>query len=188
MGPTKRDQIINEFGALLFDPAEFRGEEYVYPRVQLAKGHTLGQAFANRYPVRQGKYEAEAIDLVRPDGTKATVLVKGSIKRIDITGPTIHPAISWTRDNEGTRKFNLERTKIQNDDESVTYIDSVVGVLCLAYLQPEIREDWPKRQGYRGAPYEQRMGVAQVPVLVLQPDMKTQLLSSELVEIAEAVS
>jgi hypothetical protein len=187
MGPTKREQIVNEFGALLLDPAEIDGEDYVYPRVELAKGYSLEQAYANRYPVQQGKYEAEVMDLVRPDGTKSVVMVRGSVRELDMPGPTMYPAISWTRNSDGNRTFNIERARSTVDDKPTTYVDGVLGVLAVAYLQPKSRQDWETTQGYRGSSYDQNIGVAQVPVLVLQPDRKEELFNGDFVEAVESV-
>ncbi len=68
------------------------------------------------------------------------------------------------------------------DGPELAHVDGLLGVLALAYLQPDARADWPKRQkiGKR----VQEMEAAQVPVLALMK--KQSLLGSALVEAAEA--
>ncbi len=163
-----------------YDWATLGDEKLAYPRKKLAKGATLADAITKPYIRSVGIYDIEAIDLPLHDGTTLVLETNGRPQRVR-QGTTIQPLLSWERRDE-ERDFQFERTStpIEGGPE-LAHTDGLLGVLALAYLQPDARAGWPKRQhiGKR----VQEMEAAQVPVLALMK--KSSLLGSRLVQIVE---
>jgi hypothetical protein len=101
----------------------------------------------------------------------------------------LQPVVSWqtTEQEDGTMKRLLlidshDPTKLRDLNKHI-YASVLTGLLCVAYLSPDIRSAWPKAVGLAGQERIQQMGAAQVPVLALM--RRKQLLNSPLVQAIE---
>lgn len=122
------------------------------------------------------------------------------IKPLENTNYII-PAVSWTRDKNGNRSWDLEGT---NDDfyrscaeqfarenihapEGLEFdierIDPIAGLMTTLYVNPEIKKLWEMHQGFVPGGFQQGMGAPQAPVRALLG--KEEIITSDLLPQTE---
>lgn len=121
-------------------------------------------------PYRQfmsGKDVQVPFELVYEDG-------KIVYKRDDSVGNVFMiPAIHWTNGDTRLLKTDDDESKdmMQKIASKVPefkqqpHIDSLLGLLSVAYFSPEIRQKWQEKAGLPSGRYEQFMGPGQMPVM-----------------------
>lgn len=151
-------------------------DKFLYPKVDLKEG-----ALDTHNPtvIQRGIYKATQVELRLADGKRRHAIVPETIHTVE-EPPKVSPLLSWERDEDGNRKFIIEREK--EHKESLHFKDGTLGVLLAAYFAPEVRENWPRRMKIRNR--SQGMGAAQVPVLALM--RKAELLQTDFTQAVEA--
>lgn len=154
-------------------------------------------------PIGEGKVLIQAGNFLKAE----TVLKKDEYGRLlgwrfipesVQTTNCVIPAIRWEKDSTGKRRFNFDSldesflahsmSLMGEVPEGLTFdaqrFNTLVGLLAVAYLVPELRKRWPKDQSLVKEGRTNFMGPAQVPVLALQ--RSGQILRSEFFDRAEA--
>lgn len=90
------------------------------------------------------------------------------------------PVVHWIKNNAGSRVLLADELNTPTVQFS---LDTLLGILTVAYFSPEIRKEWPQRVGLPGSYKQQEMGPAQIPVLALI--RKNELEHSEFLEKLE---
>jgi len=146
-------------------------------------GQSLSELLESAHEVTSGDISAKLVPVLDRKGRTTWSYLPGSITP-HIPPTLIEPEIAWTTRPDGTRELQLGHDQL--DEEGYHYRDRMLGFLTVGYLQPSIRKKWKStwpnpNQNRR----PQGMGVAQIPVFVLMPGIKKQLLNSSLLDVAE---
>jgi len=167
-------------------------EAMFIPRNLGASAEDLAEAYGRRL-TRQLPKTGQDVDVatVRTrDGQRSVVFAH--TLRDGVEEVSIQPVLTWQTKHgaDGPERELIvdahDPKEFMNPKRHV-YESVIGGLLCTAYLSPEIRNNsklWPNSMRFPGGKRDQGLGAAQVPVLALM--RRNQLLSSELIENLEA--
>ena len=98
----------------------------------------------------------------------------------------VAPAVSWETTAEGKRRWLLDAIDTSGfEDASDLHYDSLVGLVMLAYLQPNLTKTWPAWRPLIKGGKSNYIGPASVPMMALLH--RRSILNSRFIQAVEAV-